>query len=71
MGCEPAPRQLVFSYFDLYGRGEPTRMMLNHANVQFVDDRVPMEEWHKLKNRQPYNGRSLPILQILDGRTID
>jgi hypothetical protein len=27
-------------YFDIYGRAEQIRMLLNHAKVQFEDDRV-------------------------------
>ena len=32
-------------YFDLYGRAEPMRMLLNHAGVQFDDKRISNEEF--------------------------
>lgn len=27
-------------YFDIYGKAEPIRMMLNHAKIQFEDLRL-------------------------------
>ena len=58
MGCEESAdvktkkSKFTFSYFDIYGRGEPGRMMLHHAKVQYVDDRIPMDMWPQLKNEK-------------------
>ena len=37
---KPVPGKIVFSYFDVYGRGEPGRMMLAHAGADYVDERI-------------------------------
>ena len=36
-------------YFNVYARAEPIRMMLKHAGVDFVDERITMEEWPEKK----------------------
>ena len=36
-------------YFNVYGRGEPTRMALNHAKMPFEDSRVEFAEWGAMK----------------------
>ena len=36
-------------YFDVYGRAEAIRMLLNHAKVEFEDVRFQKEEWPKMK----------------------
>ena len=40
---------MKFYYFDLYGRGEPSRMMLHKAGVAFEDIRPAGESWMALK----------------------
>ena len=36
-------------YFDLYGRGEPMRMLLSHAGVQYEDKRLTSEQFMAMK----------------------
>jgi len=54
-------------YFDLMGRGEPIRLLLNHAGVQFKDERFTFEEWPKIKPTAV--GGSLPNIRFEDGTT--
>ncbi|KAF6208056.1 hypothetical protein GE061_016506 [Apolygus lucorum] len=54
------------TYFDIYGLGEPIRMLLSYMGVDFEDNRVPMGEWSKMKNTVPFG--KLPTLEI-DGKT--
>lgn len=42
-----------FYYFALYVRGEPIRMLLEHAGVKFEDNYVTFDEWPKLKPTMP------------------
>lgn len=74
MGCESSAetmqgKKIVFSYFDLYGRGEPGRMMLSHAKVDFVDDRIANEAWPSLKGSK-FGGNGLPIITLTNGKMI-
>ncbi|KAK3103874.1 hypothetical protein FSP39_022582 [Pinctada imbricata] len=54
-----------FSYFDLRGRGEPSRMLFAAAGIPFTDKRVTQEEFGKMKATDPY--ASLPILEVTAG----
>ena len=40
---------MKFYYFPIYGRGEPIRMALWKAGVQYEDVRVLSEDWPALK----------------------
>ena len=39
------------SYFDIYARAEPMRMLLSHAKVEFEDHRISQEEWPSQKEK--------------------
>ena len=54
-----------FYYFDLYVRGEPIRMLLDQAGVEWEDKRVGFPEWPNLKPTMP-NGQ-VPALEMEDG----
>ena len=36
-------------YFDIYGKGEPIRMLCKKANLNFEDNRHTMDTWKPLK----------------------
>lgn len=55
-------------YFDLYARGEPIRLLLNHANIEFEDVRVTGPTWQEFKadkEKCPYG--QVPVLEV-DGK---
>ena len=47
---DPIVQPLKLYYFDMYGRGEPVRMALWKAGVEFEDVRVTGDSWKRLKN---------------------
>ena len=49
----------------MMGRGEPIRLILNHAGGEFKDERISFEEWAKLKPTAV--GNSLPNLKLENG----
>ena len=51
-------------YFNFYGRAEPIRMLLTHANIAFEDIRVPFPDWPGVKGN--YEFGQLPVLEITD-----
>lgn len=51
-------------YFDLYGRGEAIRLLLNHAKAEWTEDRITFEEWPEIKtNNKNIKFGSLPVLE--------
>ena len=64
---QPAPQtQFRVWYFEgLYGRGEPLRLLLTHANQVWEDVNVKMADWAHLKAMLP--GGTLPLLEAADG----
>ena len=48
-------------YFPAHGKGEPIRMMLNHAKVQFEDIHVNRAEVTAMKERGELPGGQVPI----------
>ena len=61
---------LNFHYFDIYGRGEPGRMMLAHGKVPHENTRVSQANWGNLKMKEPYNGSALPVLIAHKGKAM-
>lgn len=55
-------------YFNGYGRAECIRMLLTHAKREFVDKRVEMEEFVKLKPSLPAG--SLPVFKQAGGTVL-
>ena len=55
-----------FYYFGVYARGEPTRLLLNHAKVDFENVMFGMEDWPNHKPNMP-NGQ-VPCLETSDGK---
>jgi glutathione S-transferase len=58
--------EYTYYYFNMMARGEPTRMMLKHAQVPFEDVRYEFSEWPAKKATFP--GGALPCLKLKDGR---
>lgn len=60
--------KLKLTYFDFDGgRGEPARLALSIAGIDFEDRRVPSDAWPRLKSQMPYG--ALPVLEA-DGREL-
>jgi glutathione S-transferase len=60
--------KLKLSYFDFHGgRGEPARLALSMGGIPFEDDRVPLADWERRKQKTPFG--ALPVLEV-DGQTI-
>ena len=52
-------------YFDVYGRAEPLRMLLNHAKVEFEDVRINRPDWPQFKeaNAEKLEFGQAPVLE--------
>ena len=57
-------------YFDLYGRGEPIRMLLNHAKVEFEDKRITNEEFAELRENGTLPSGQVPLWED-EGRFVN
>ena len=56
---------IKLTYFDLGGRAEAVRMLLNHAKVDFEDARVTGQAWTDLKaNKAECPNGQVPVLKI-------
>ena len=62
---QPATQFRVWYFEGLYGRAEPMRLLLTHANCVWEDVNVKMGDWAHLKPMVP--GGSLPLLEKADG----
>ena len=51
-------------YFNIYGRAEPIRMLLNHAKIEFEDKRLDFADWPTLKGNFEFG--QVPALDIKD-----
>ena len=60
---------IKFTYCYLYGRGEASKLLLQHANVQFEDERITFEQWGALKGKAM--GGALPNLKTEEGTIIN
>ncbi|KAJ1519595.1 hypothetical protein ONE63_004870 [Megalurothrips usitatus] len=56
------------TYFPIRGRAEHLRVLFAYAKVDYVDNRIPKEEWEKLKPTTPFG--QLPVLEI-DGVQVE
>jgi len=57
----------VYTYFNVRGRGETTRLCFAAAGIKFEDKRIEHKDWPALKANTPWG--SLPILEV-DGKQI-
>ena len=58
---------LKLHYFPLYGRGEPIRMLLDHAGVKFEENKISFADWPALKASGKFEFGQLPCLEWKDG----
>ena len=55
--------RLKLTYFDFDGgRGEPARLTLAIAGIEFEDHRIPLETWADRKSQTPLH--ALPVLEV-------
>ncbi|GFH29640.1 uncharacterized protein HaLaN_28333, partial [Haematococcus lacustris] len=54
-------------YFDIPGKAELTRVLLNVGNVPFEDYTISREQWAELKPTMPYG--QIPVLEV-DGKQL-
>ena len=59
MGSSPSkPKNVKLVYFDIKVRGEPIRMMLTYAGIEFEDKRIDTpfksDEWYSMKSSEYY-----------------
>ena len=47
-------------YFDAYARGESIRILLSHAKVSFIDERVSFPDWPARKASGELPGNQMP-----------
>ncbi|XP_075980036.1 glutathione S-transferase 2-like [Anticarsia gemmatalis] len=57
--------KVVFYYFNVKALGEGARLLLSYGGEEFVDHRVDLDEWPKLKEKTPFG--QLPML-VIDGK---
>jgi glutathione S-transferase len=50
------------TYFKLYARGEPSRMLLSHSGCIWEDNEIEFSQWPALKPNVP--GNQLPCLEL-------
>ncbi|CAG9311361.1 unnamed protein product [Blepharisma stoltei] len=55
---------ITLHYFDMFGRGEPLRMMLKYHNTPFVDHRLTQQEWNQMMSQGFSEFDMLPCLDI-------
>ncbi|KAI6176328.1 GST protein [Aphelenchoides bicaudatus] len=53
--------EYTLHYFDVRGRGEPIRLILQYAKVPFNDVRIQRQEWRAKKQTFPFG--QLPVLE--------
>ena len=53
---------MILHYFDIYGRGEPIRVILHYAGIQFEDRTYSFEAWPSIQNYFEFS--ELPCLEI-------
>ena len=54
-------------YFGLYGKGEPIRMLLLKAGVEFEDHRMTYDEFKAMKETGALEFGQLPMVELADG----
>lgn len=60
---------ITLHYFDIYGRAEVLRTILNYSGTPFTDHRISFEDWGQLKNTGFAEFSQLPVIDI-DGHRL-
>ena len=60
-------KNIKVHYFDIYGRGEIIRFILNFNKVKFEDVRYTFQEWSAVKKSGNFTFGQLPALEV-DGK---
>jgi len=60
----------TLTYFDVAGRGEPSRIAMALSGVKFNDDRLAFPEFGKQKAAGVFPFGSVPVLTLADGTKI-
>ncbi|XP_024870537.1 glutathione S-transferase-like [Temnothorax curvispinosus] len=55
-------------YFPITALGEPIRFLFSYAGIDFVDERIDLNDWPKIKPTMPFG--KLPVLEV-DGKKIN
>lgn len=55
---------ITLHYYDMYGRGEPIRMMLKYHGTNFNDHKVTQQEWNQMMGTNFSEFDMLPCLDI-------
>jgi glutathione S-transferase len=57
---------ITLHYFDLYARGETSRIILHYNGAEFTDHRISFEEWPKIRDSGFCEFYELPTMEIDD-----
>lgn len=55
---------ITLHYFDLYARGETSRIILHYNGTEFTDNRVSFEQWPDLRDSGFSEFSELPLMEI-------
>ena len=58
---------IKFYYFDLYAKGEPIRMALSKAGVEYEDIQLTGQSWKDFKESGKPTFGQVPVLELEDG----
>ena len=54
---------MKLSYFNAYGRAEPSRLLLNWFKIDFEDERIEFKDWPEVKNdKERFPLGQMPVL---------
>jgi len=57
-------------YFNFYAKGEPIRMALYKAGVEYTNNVVTFEQWEAFKPSPKLPYAQMPVLELEDGTSI-
>ena len=57
-------------YFNFFAKGEPIRMALYKAGVEYTNHEVTFEQWGEFKGNEKLPYGQMPVLELADGTSI-